>query len=454
MSRLSFRPRPLDIHKKLPVVKSVKEFEDDEAPSTTPSTRNSMLHRLAPENDTETNQTHSKKSSHEIPTPQFNTVETYERDYSRTFIQTTSYIRGRGARAEIGEFVEYDLDDEDEDWLEEFNHERKIISSEKFETLLFKLEVLDHKARERAGIITPTFGAPISVLLHLDSAAEALQSLSVRFAILQSVYNYWKTKRERWQKPILRRLQPPPPVNDTNPYNVFRPREKAHRLHTRRMQRRENNVQSFEKLRQVRRSLVQAKRVVEALIKREEKKRLLMECEVDLQRIQMKYKHEAQLTEDRMVFPSLQRASCKLASSDDDYMDSDDTTNGHPYARPASAHPKYVDSKLAMVPTDQMKRELKQRSASNGWLQKRDPDEPILLFARPLDRDKLADVGIMQPPCPPAENGSVASTYRFHGRIGRGGRIIFDRCNPLLRSPIGEESFPYVAYPRSSPPDG
>jgi len=30
-------------------------------------------------------------------------------------------------------------------------------------------------------------------------------------------------------------LQPPPPVNDTNPYNVFRPREKAHRLHTRRV---------------------------------------------------------------------------------------------------------------------------------------------------------------------------------------------------------------------------
>lgn len=30
-------------------------------------------------------------------------------------------------------------------------------------------------------------------------------------------------------------MQPPPPVNDTNPYNVFRPREKAHRLHTRRV---------------------------------------------------------------------------------------------------------------------------------------------------------------------------------------------------------------------------
>jgi hypothetical protein len=61
--------------------------------------------------------------------------------------------------------------------------------------------------------------------------------------------------------------QPPPPVNDTNPYNVFRPREKVHRLHTRRMQRRENNVQSFEKLRQVRRNLGQAQSILEALIK-------------------------------------------------------------------------------------------------------------------------------------------------------------------------------------------
>jgi enhancer of polycomb-like protein len=30
MSRPSFRPRPLDIHKKLPILKSVREFEDDD----------------------------------------------------------------------------------------------------------------------------------------------------------------------------------------------------------------------------------------------------------------------------------------------------------------------------------------------------------------------------------------------------------------------------------------
>lgn len=37
MSRLSFRPRPLDIHKKLPIVKSVKDLDIDEGPSVSRS---------------------------------------------------------------------------------------------------------------------------------------------------------------------------------------------------------------------------------------------------------------------------------------------------------------------------------------------------------------------------------------------------------------------------------
>ena len=37
-----------------------------------------------------------KKSSPEIPTPQFSVADTYERDYSRTFTQPPSYLRGRG----------------------------------------------------------------------------------------------------------------------------------------------------------------------------------------------------------------------------------------------------------------------------------------------------------------------------------------------------------------------
>lgn len=462
MSRLSFRPRPLDIHKKLPILKSAREFEDDDptAAAVAVARAGVLLRQSAPEltaattaTEGEGNPTPTKKNIQEIPTPQFDAVDTYERDYTRTFAQPTCYIRGRGARAEIGEFVEYDLDNEDEDWLEDFNNERKNLNPEKLEVLLFKLEILDHKARERAGAITPTFIGPVPVLLQLDAAMEALQYLSVRYGVFQAVYSYWKDKRERWQKPILRRLQPPPPVNDTNPYNVFRPREKAHRLHTRRMQRRENNIQSFEKLRMVRRNLDQAKALMDALVKREETKREAMECEVNLRRIQMKYKHEAQLVDEGTALSGFQQVSSRFGSSEDDYADSDDTTTEQPYIRPPVFRPRFADHKLSVIPTLRIKREreLKRRPQQNGWVFKRDPEEPVLLFTRPLDPEKLLAAGIKPPPDPPIENGATMPPFRCRGRIGRGGRIIFDRWNPLLQTPIGQETSYYVPYSRRPP---
>ncbi|GAY56972.1 hypothetical protein CUMW_175870 [Citrus unshiu] len=363
MSRLSIRPRPLDIHKKLPIVKSFKDFEDDNndtnpptssiAANTTPSattTRNSHLLRLNSSSfdhdSQEVHQVPSKKSASEIPTPQFVVVDTYERDYSQTFDQPTSYLRARGARAELGDFVEYDLDNEDEDWLDEFNRDQKLLPPEKFETLMFKLEVLDHKARERAGLITPTLGSPIPILLQLGVAIEALKDqTTVGYAVFQSVYHYWKEKRERWPNLYCGVLQvsviqlvmygAPPPVNDTQPIYVFSAREKltssTHEGHSSKllklanmltpgqsfdqMQRRENNVAILKASQAkhyilyfnvkssilamrlcvslaeiyfayflVRRNLDQAKSILEALIKvRERKKERVMEGEVNLQ---------------------------------------------------------------------------------------------------------------------------------------------------------------------------
>lgn len=450
-SRPSFRPRPLDIHKKLPIVKSVKDFEDFEDVPPTASTRNSQVLRLAAaDTDNEvhplayvlngqTNVHHipSKKVASEIPTPEFVVVDTYERDYSSTFSQPTSYLRGRGARAEIGEFVEYDLDNDDEDWLQEFNTEKTILTSEKFESLLFKLEVLDHKTRERAGVITPTLGSPIPVLLQFDAAVEALQAQTIQYSAFQSIYNYWKEKRERWRKPILRRLQPPPPVNDTNPYNVFRPREKAHRLHTRRMQRRENNVQSFEKLRQVRRNLDQAKAMLEALIKREEKKRDVMEIEVSVQRIQIKYKNDSEFIEDSLALPGFTSFPCKFGSSEEEFMDSDDFTSHRPHSRPVMAcNSPFTESQLMPSARNSMRQQdSRLQHGFHGWLQKIDPSEPLMLFTKPIDPETLASAGITPPSNSSTRDNASPPSYKIRGRIGRGGRIIFDRCNPLMHTP-------------------
>lgn len=194
-----------------------------------------------------------------------------------------------------------------------------------------------------------------------------------------------------------------------------------------------------------------------ALIKREETKREVMECEVNLQRIQMQYKHEAQLVEDGTTLSSFQQVSSKFGSSDDDYADSDDTTTEQPYFRPPVRH-RFPDNKLSVIPTLRIKREqLKRRPQQNGWLFKRDPEEPVFLFTRPLDPEKLVAAGIKLPLDPPIENGATMPQFRCQGRIGRGGRIIFDRWNPLIQtpSPIGQETSHYVQYSHRPPsPEG
>lgn len=82
-----------------------------------------------------------------------------------------------------------------------------------------------------------------------------------------------------------------------------------------------------------------------------------------------------------------------------------------------------------------------------------DPHEPILLFTRPLDPEKLAAAGIVPPSNHPIENGATIPPYRFRGRIGRGGRIIFDRWNSLLQMPISNGSSLNLPHHRP-PPSG
>ncbi|PWA37573.1 Enhancer of polycomb-like, N-terminal [Artemisia annua] len=61
-------------------------------------------------------------------------------------------------------FAEYDFDNEDEDWFLKFYTYFCLSDADL---------VLDHKDREKAGVITPTLGAPIPVLMTFDAAVEA-----------------------------------------------------------------------------------------------------------------------------------------------------------------------------------------------------------------------------------------------------------------------------------------
>lgn len=80
-----------------------------------------------------------------------------------------------------------------------------------------------------------------------------------------------------------------------------------------------------------------------------------------------------------------------------------------------------------------------------------DPLEPILLFTRPLVPEKLEAAGILPPADYLRKNEVSAPAYKLRGRMGRGGRIIFDRWNPLSHTPIDcGNSFYLPPKPRSA----
>eukprot|EP00253_Pinus_taeda_P004505 PITA_04505 len=151
--------------------------------------------------------------------------------------------------------------------------------------------------------------------------------------------------------------------------------------------------------------------------------------------------------------------STSIKRGDDDHAagqlaNSMDLANGHARIRPVLTQTPPVTDAMPMIEvTDQTKRDLKRNQAhQRGRINRRDPQEPVLLFTRHLDPERLAAAGIVPPPDPPIQNGATAPPYRFHGRIGRGGRIVFDRWNPLTRTPLGCDRLPFSTEALQPPP--
>ncbi|CAI5461690.1 unnamed protein product [Closterium sp. Yama58-4] len=435
MNRPSFRPRPVDINKKLAIVRSTDELNaEDEGVSRT------IL--PAP----------SKKGpSVEIPTPHCGVVEAYDKLYPANFRQPSSYIRSKHVRQDDGVYVEYDLDDEDEDWLEVLNQNRLLLAADRLEWMIYQMELLDARARAKAGTAMlagaeqtgvsgqASGGVRVPVLLQQQQAVDvsarstALRAQVPRQAIIAAAYDYWRSKRERWGKPILRRLQPSPAITDTNPFNVFRPRERVHRPNTRRMQRRENDMASYEKLVRVQKNIEDALQLAQAVERREERKRELINCEVALQQAALSERDiTVQQAEALGIIPDLSSSHAKpfpgaTAPPPDIPM---------PFARPLS---------------------LEQLSAMHiqpPLLSHRPP--PASLWESP-DSFCLPPLGLSGS----GEGGMVGGRgaagpregveLRVRGRIGRGGRLIFDRWDVMEGRPLVAPVPAVTAVPAAVP---
>ncbi|KAL4437402.1 hypothetical protein ABPG75_004541 [Micractinium tetrahymenae] len=445
MSR-AFRARPLDVNKQLELILDINELDSAEGLPARDVVHNHA--QLDADNEKPKMIAAAGPKGKEIPIPGIVRVPTYGTDYLPVRRERNTYIRPKGG---VGYddpiLVEYDLDSEDERWLREYNgSEPERLSEEKFEMMLWRLEITNAAATERVLTIsgaTPAERISAAACATTDHMPreEALQMLeetcSARDTIRSDVYNYWLQRRKALGRPLMRRLQAPTPVNDQNPYNVFRPRERIHRPQTRR--RRENNADSLEKLRMIRENVLKALDIFECLVKRERKKRDLVYVETDMQQLQIKQRHEPR--------EALEQIDAEYAAA----AKSKNPKRPIGLDRLPEAAPATTNTLLDFKTKKNKKRrkfgEVPLLHAVSHLPPPPVGPQPGLPFAAP-------------PPDPAAlplhDVHGYPSTLELHARlpkqqdaqgrwwqprIGRGGRLIYDRC-PALDPAWGEPGTP------------
>ncbi|KAK9867296.1 hypothetical protein WJX84_005761 [Apatococcus fuscideae] len=429
-TRLSFRPRPLDLNKPLTIVRDINELDTTDGLVTRDITHQ---HEALDKDNEEAKMVQSKKArgGHEIPVPKVRMVESYSRDYLPIFQESSTYLRGRGGRGwRDDRYVEYGLDEEDEVWLRAINRGQERLPPKRLELLLWALEVANAAATDRAltaaGAATgeKTGAAAVAAIDHM-TAEEGLAALEssmpgLRPPVRDAVFQYWKTKRVGQGKPLLRRLQAPTIPSDTNPFNVFRPREKIHRPQTRR--RKENNDESLEKMRMLKQNVQKAYEIMKMVIGRERRKRDATFTDINMQQLHLKLQHGPRAQHEATEAEYLAVAKAKL-------------TRPFGFETKAAAHLVWEPPADAKIPQDNVTRQRKRRRDGGKKIiapltMSQMPPPPAqpqprdLLFCHPPSLQELSRLHSSGRPFPPASPGGHTCCPRF----GRGGRLLLDRC--------------------------
>lgn len=273
-----------------------------------------------------------------------------------------------------------------------------------------------------------------------------------------------RSQRKKRDKPLLRQLEAATNPQDTNPFHVFRPREKQHRPQTRRrrcehaaasilshpphlhpahqatrlcsftpatapilpclhprhgVSCRENDLKSYERLRELRENLAAALSIMELVVQRETKKRELAAHEVDEQRLQLRLHHEEGSRHDQVAGQMLQALKDRARRALED-------GGGVPAPVP--------DVRGVRTGRGVGGRRGGLRGARGG----RNPASAMAeLPLAPLPPEIYAPFDETELDVSRFEKALLFTLPRgircegVRARFGRGGRLVLDRCNPL-----------------------
>ncbi|QDZ22947.1 hypothetical protein HOP50_09g54970 [Chloropicon primus] len=236
-----FRDRKIDEHKRLDIVRDLSELDDVRArtylTNPIPSLESrSLCGASSSPSSPSPSSTLENLRSLDIETPSCKVVtKWYENEFfeRKTFVVPDGYIKASHERQRNPETgLEYDLDEEDEVWLSEREKGSKILE-EDLENMLIRLEFALHATASTAQASQEDAGSSGGRKRTCRSVAESLPQESaiailaangfshLVYQDLSQVYKYWVRKRDAARKPILRCLQPPPALDESNPYDLF-----------------------------------------------------------------------------------------------------------------------------------------------------------------------------------------------------------------------------------------
>ncbi|KAG7385899.1 Enhancer of polycomb 2 [Phytophthora pseudosyringae] len=478
MRRSSLRPRQIDIHARMRIIREEEDLDADDdgsAGSSQPhATFRQLVVNLAARQQAGSQ---SKRKKKDIPIPVILAVPTYDISVPADFDVPTSYVRfqalprdedaaGSEGLGPEPQDVEVDLDLDDMRWLRRHpkygvdGDPRYQLSQERFGQMLDALE-------KASALLNP----------NVMTLAEAEDVFAKRLGMHKTplnrvtcdVYAYWAAKRQKLRRPLLRRFWPQTPLNDTNPHAVFRPREKERyklRKH------RKNDLEGFRKLQQLRVDFERVRRLMDLVRRRERAKRLQLDF---LDEIRRQAEHELTnrgpnavvrkplipVDEERERHKKKKKKKKKHRDGENGSLAGDGAVGASASGDSKAGADAKPGKAGAAVEGPQIAPTFMEYDTSANFVMEDTTDTdgsprgmsgPVYP-SYPLSPPKLMAAIFQQPP-----------KYRCRGRIGRGGRLVMDRIPvPSSRyygitetnAPTLKSTFviPSAAVPRSSTPE-
>lgn len=271
-SRPSFRPRPLDHNKQLPIIKSSKDLrhEDDVVV-------NRALPAIASGVDpAEEEERHlqqallasvfganAQAATADIPVPIVNPVT--PPPLQGAFRLPPNYILfDRDDLDLIDHIVDYDADFVDDQFAAQH-----AIDLDLLERCMDTMEKTQARSDSNS-------------LLSYSAHKSALSQTAPSDAIAKLLYHHWLRRRENHPTPFLRIFQPPPDPKNQDPAVAFRPRERDAASG---IARRMNTYDNFRKAVALRDELRQLRQILRRVLQREKKKSQLLMLKMFAQRL-------------------------------------------------------------------------------------------------------------------------------------------------------------------------